>query len=112
MQRARFSILSYLSDLGLWWYTLAALEALLTAENLLKSMAWFIHFIGSLSERPFFSLFSYDCYENNAIWWRHLAPKKVAPILNVWMDLRKKLIDCNTVSDGYFDTLWVFVDAF
>ena len=28
------------------------------------------------------------------------------------MDLRKKLINCNTVSDGYFDTRWAFVDAF
>ena len=51
------------------------------------------------------------CYENNAIWWRHLAPEKVAPILNAPMDWRQKLIDCNTVSDGYFDTLQAFVDA-
>ena len=34
------------------------------------------------------------------------------PILNASLDCRHKLIDCNTVSGGYFDTLWAFVDAF
>ena len=60
----------------------------------------------------FFSLFSADCYENYAFLRRHLAPKKVAPNLNALMDWHQKLIDCNTMSDGYFDTLLAFLDAF
>ena len=91
----------------LWWHTLASV-ALLKAENLFKSMV-----LRSEKQADQFSPFSAaDCYEKNAIWWRHLAPKKVAPISNGPMDSCKKLIDCNTVSDGYFDTLWTFVDAF
>ena len=52
-----------------------------------------------------------DCFEKNAFLWRHLAPKKVAPILNAPMDWRQKLMNCTTVSDGYFDTIWAFVGA-
>ena len=71
--------------------------------------------VGSLSDQssPFLHT---DCSVMKktrfVIWWRHLAPKEVAPILNVAMDWHKNLMNCTTVSDGYFDTLWAFLDVF
>ena len=80
---------------------MASLVAVLKAHKLLKS-----------TKVQKVSLFSANCYENYAFRRRHLASKKVAPNLNALMDWHQKLIDCNTVSDGYFDTLLAFVGAF
>ena len=105
MQCARLSILSYLALVAHAGAVGDALEG--------RELVQVNGLDGKKKQADQFSpFFATDCYENNAIWWRHLAPKKVAPILNALMNWSQKLIDCNTVSDGYFDTLWTFVDAF
>ena len=112
------SILSYLSDLGLGALLVLVGHNGVDGDALDDGGVVQVNGFGLLGFRrkksskasklqadQFSSFLTADCYEKNAIWWRHLASKKLAPILNVPMNWRQKLMNYNTVSDGYFGAL-------
>ena len=82
--RPRSLILSYHSDLGL---------GVLAHEGVVGDALEGGELVQDVNDRrlesvinQFSPFFTSDCYEKNAFWWRHLAPKKVAPNINVSTD--------------------------